>query len=142
MELEGRIWKDGRFWLVEVPSLDVMSQGHTRKEALHMIGDAIEGLVTCYFPEKSQDFKVIVHDDKKEIFGISTSNNSLMLAFSLRRQREMSKSTVRDVSARLGSTSPNAYARYEKGRIRISLDQYERLLQAVNPQQQFRLRVV
>ena len=65
-----------------------------------------------------------------------------MLAFSLRRQREISKSTVREVAARLGSNSPNAYARYEKGRARISLDQYERLLHAVNPQQNFHLRVV
>lgn len=142
MELEGKIWKDGRFWLVEVPSLDIMTQGFSRKEALFMVEDAIQGLIACYFPEESKEFKITIQDDKTGVFGVSTNNNSLMLAFSLRRQREISKSTVREVSERLGSTSPNAYARYEKGRIRISLDQYERLLQAVNPYQQFRLRVI
>lgn len=142
MELEGRLWKSGKFWLIEVPAVDVMSQGFSREEALKMIADAIEGLVTCYFPDQAKDFRVIVQEYKKGIIGVSTSNNSLMLAFSLRRQREMSKSTVREVSERLGSNSPNAYARYEKGRTRISLDQYERLLQAVNPQQNFHLRVV
>lgn len=142
MELEGKIWKSGKFWLVEVSSVNVMTQGHSREEALKMIADAIEGLVTCYFPEESKDFKVVVQDYKKGIIGVSTTNNSVMLAFSLRRQREMSKSTVREVAERLGSNYPNAYARYEKGKTHVSLDQYERLLQAVNPQQNFHLRVV
>lgn len=142
MELEGKIWKSGKFWLVEVPVVEVMTQGYTREEALKMISNAIEGLVGCYFPDESKDFQVIIQEYKKGIIGVSTSNNSLMLAFSLKRQREISKSTVREVSERLGSSSPNAYARYEKGRTRISLDQYERLLQAVNPKQNFHLRVV
>lgn len=141
MELEGKIWKSGRFWLVEVPAVEVMTQGRSRKEALEMIKDAIEGLVECCFPNDKKDFKIIVHDYKKGIIGISSSNNSLMLAFSLRRQRELSKSTVREVSERLGSNSPHAYAKYEKGRVRISLDQYERLLQAVNPSRPLRLKI-
>jgi predicted RNase H-like HicB family nuclease len=141
MELEGKLWKSGKFWLVEVPAIDVMTQGHSREEALKMIADAIEGLVDCYFPNQSKGFQVTVQEYKKGIIGVSTSNNSLMLAFSLRRQREASKSTIREVSERLGSNSPNAYARYEKGRVRISLDQYERLLQAVNPNKPTRLKI-
>lgn len=142
MELEGKLWKSGKFWLIEVPSLEVMTQGYSRKEALKMIKDAIEGLMECYFPNESKGFQVIVQEYEKGVIGVSASNNSLMLAFSLRRQRETSKSTVREVSERLGSNSPNAYARYERGRTRISLDQYERLLHAVNPKQNFHLRVV
>lgn len=142
MELEGKIWKSGKFWLVEVPAIQVMTQGHSREEAIMMLVDAVEGLIDCYFPSESKGFNVDVLEYKRGVIGVSTSNNSLMLAFSLRRQREVSKSTVREVSERLGSNSPNAYARYEKGRARISLDQYERLLQAVNPQQNFHLRVV
>jgi hypothetical protein len=142
MELEGKIWKSGKFWLVEVPAVEVMTQGLSREEALKMIANAIEGLMSCYFPNEVENFKITIKDYKKGIFGVSSSNNSLMLAFSLRRQREVSKSSVREVSERLGSSSPNAYARYEKGRARISLDQYERLLQAVNPKQNLHLRVV
>src|SRR5262245_1793929 len=110
MELEGKIWKSGKFWLVEVPAVEVMTQGRSRKEAIKMIADAIEGLMSCYFPNDAKDFKVIVQDYKKEIIGVSSSNNSLMLAFSLRRQREISQSTIREVAERLGSNSPNAYA--------------------------------
>ncbi len=143
MELEGKIWKDGKFWLVEVTALDVCTQGYTRKEALRMIADAIEVLVDGYFPEeKVKNFKIHVQDYKKDVIGITSSDNSLMLAFSLIRQREMSKSTVRDVAERLGSKSPNAYAQYERGKMRITLDQYERLLRAVNPDKPLRLRVI
>lgn len=142
MELEGKVWKSGKFWLIEVPALGVMTQGRSRKEALKMISDAIEGLVECCFPNESQNFQVDVQEYKNGVIGVSSLNNSLMLAFSLRRQREASKSSVREVSERLGSNSPNAYAKYEKGRARVSLDQYERLLQAVNPKQKFHLRVV
>jgi hypothetical protein len=84
MELEGRIWKSGKFWLVEVPAVDVMTQGTSRKNALHMIGDAVEGLLDCYFPHE-QDLVVTVQDYKNGIIGISSSNNTIMLAFSLRR---------------------------------------------------------
>ena len=79
---------------------------------------------------------------KKNIFGVKASNNNLMLSFSLIRQRELSKSTVREVAERLGSKSPNAYAQYERGKMRITLDQYERLLQAANPERPLILRVV
>jgi transcriptional regulator with XRE-family HTH domain len=65
----------------------------------------------------------------------------LKIIFKSKRIKK-SGSTVREASERLGSKSPNLYAQYEKGKTRISLDPYERLLQAVNPQQNFQLRVV
>jgi predicted RNase H-like HicB family nuclease len=53
MKLTGKLFKDGKFWLIEVPILDVMTQGHTRKEAFEMIADAIETLVD------KENFKII-----------------------------------------------------------------------------------
>ncbi len=47
MELQGKVWKDGKFWLVEIPSLDVMTQGKSKKDALRMIEDAVAGLIEC-----------------------------------------------------------------------------------------------
>jgi predicted RNase H-like HicB family nuclease len=143
MELEGKIWKDGKFWLVEVPAIDVCTQGRTRKEALMMIEDAITELMTEYFQANEiKDIKLEILDREKNLIGIKASNNNLMLSFSLIRQRELSKSTVREVAERLGSKSPNAYAQYERGKMRITLDQYERLLQAANPERPPILRVV
>lgn len=142
MELLGKIWKDGKFWLVEVPVIDVCTQGHTRKEALMMIEDAIIELLKSYFQlDELNNFKLEVVDHKKSTIGIKASNNNIMLSFSLIRQREMSKSTVREVAERLGSKSPNSYAQYERGKMRMTLDQYERLLEAVNPRSPPTLRV-
>lgn len=130
-------------WLVEVPALDVMTQANSKEEALFMIKDAVMELVLSYFKnDVSKDFDIKVNDYKKGVIGITTTDNSLMLALSLRRQREKSGLTIREAAERLGSKSPNAYAQYEKGRIRISLDKYESLLQAVNPSQNSRLRIV
>lgn len=141
MELEGKVWKNKKHWLVKVPSLNVMTQGETREEALFMIKDAIIEYMKYYFESDIEGFELTVNDYKKSVIGITANNNKLLLALSLRKQREKSGSTVREASKRLGSKSPNSYAQYEKGKTRISLDQYERLLQAVNPEQNFYLRV-
>lgn len=142
MELEGKIWKSKQFWLVEIPAIDAMTQGRTRKEALEMVKDLIKEMLINYFPEEINDnLEINVLDDKARLIGITSNNNSLLLALSLRRQREKSGSTIREVSKRLGSTSPNAYGQYEKGRARISLEYYERLLNAANPNRQAHLRI-
>ncbi|HEY4831382.1 MAG TPA: type II toxin-antitoxin system HicB family antitoxin [Waddliaceae bacterium] len=142
MELEGKVWKDGKFWLVEVPSLNVMTQGKTRKEALFMIEDAITGLINCYFKEEAREMLEIHINDYKDVIGLTSTNTRFLMAFSLKRQREISGSTIQEVAERLGSKSPNSYAQYEKGKIRISLDKYEQLLEAVNPIHHPMLRIV
>ncbi len=143
MEMEGKVWRDGKFWLVEVPTLDAMTQGRTRKEALGMIKDLVLEMARCYFnSDIKKGFTVTVTDYKKDVIGISSNDNKLLLALSLRKQREKSGSTVREAAERLGSKSPNAYAQYEKGRTRISLDKYEQLLHAANPFKHSLLRIV
>lgn len=142
MELEGKIWKHKKHWLVEVPSLNIMTQGDTRKEALFMIQDAIMEYMKYYFESEIEEFELNIIDHEKSVIGITASNNKLLLALSLRKQREQSGSTVREVSERLGSKSPNSYAQYEKGRTRVSLDQYEKLLHAANPYKNLSLRLI
>jgi Helix-turn-helix len=142
MEMEGKIWKDGKYWLVEVPALDAMTQGKTRKEALAMAEDLVFEMARSYFGDEiGKAFSITVIDYKKNIVGITASDNRLFLALSLRRQREKSGSTVREASERLGSKSPNAYAQYERGKTSISVDKYEELLIAANPSEKLRLRI-
>ena len=115
MELEGKIWKSKQFWLVEVSSLNAMTQGRTREEALEMAKHLIKEMLINYFPDEvNNKLKINVVPYKGRLIGITTNNNSLILALSLRRQREKSGSIVRKVSERMGSKSPNAYAQYEK----------------------------
>ena len=104
--MEGKIWKDGKFWLVEVPALDAMTQGKTRKEALVMVSNLVLEMTRNYFKnEVSKDFAITIVDYKKEVIGVMTNDNRLFLALLLRRQREKSGSTVREASERLGSKS-------------------------------------
>jgi hypothetical protein len=140
MEMEGKIWKDGKFWLVEIPALDAMTQGKTRKEALAMAEDLVFEMAKSYL-EVGKDFIVTAIDYKKDRIGITANDTRLLLALSLRRQREQSGSTVREASKRLGSKSPNAYAQYERGRTSISVDKYEELLIAANPLRKLQLRI-
>lgn len=142
MEMEGKIWKDGRFWLIEVPALDALTQGKTRKEALAMVEDLILEMIRNYFEGAiDRGFSLTVLDYKKDIIGVKASDSRPFLALSLRRQREKGGSTVREVAKRLGSKSPNAYAQYERGKTSVSIDKYEELLMAANPHEKLRLRV-
>jgi len=45
MRFPGKIYKDGKFWLAEIPILEAMTQGHTRKKALEMVADMVETMV-------------------------------------------------------------------------------------------------
>ncbi|MGI0059688.1 MAG: type II toxin-antitoxin system HicB family antitoxin [Nitrosotalea sp.] len=143
MEIEGKIFKSGKFWLIEIPSLDAMTQGKNREDALAMAEDLITEMMFSYFEDElGKDFEVNVIDYKKDVIGITTSETKLLQALCLRRQREKSGSTIKQAAQRLGSKSPNAYAQYERGTISVTLDKYEDLLQAANPFEQRKLRLV
>jgi hypothetical protein len=136
MEIFGKMWKDNKFWLIEIPLLNTMTQGKSQKDALMMAEDLIREMMISYFPNMlDESFAVTVNLHDNGVVGTTTTNNSLLYALSLKRQREISRSTVREASERLGSSSPNAYAQYEKGKKRISLEKYDRLLSAANPLQ-------
>ena len=144
MEFEGRIWKSrkDKYWLVEVPSLDVMTQGTSQEDVMFMIVDAIKELLIGYFPKESIDnLDIVVIDNKKGRIGISANDSKLLLALSLRRQRTKSGATIREVAERLGSKSTNIYAPYERGEKSFSIDGYEKLINAVNPKEHPRLRI-
>lgn len=134
MRFEGRIWKRGRFWLIEVPILDVMTQGRSRREAFSMLEDAIEALVN------RTNFSVTVHAGRGNDVEIEASDTAALIALLLRRQREKHGLSLGDVARRLSQTSRNAYARYEQGISLPTIDKLNRLLQAVAPETPLVLR--
>jgi len=136
MELEGKVWKDqeSSWWLIEISFLDVMTQGKTRKRAFEMIKDAVlELLRDAYENQIGKDFKLTVNLYEDGVIGMGATDEKLLFALGLRRQRLRSGSSIRDVSKRLKSKSPNAYARYERAQVRPSLEKYAELMQAANP---------
>jgi len=134
MRFEGRLQKDGRFWLAEIPLLNAMTQGRTRKEALEMAADWLVTMVD------RPGFRAEVHPRGKFEFEVSGSSAAAMTALLLRRQREASGSSLSDVAKRLGVTSRNAYARYERGEAVPTMEKLDLLLKAAAPGGDFVIR--
>ena len=134
MRFEGTVVRDGRFWLAEIPLLDAMTQGRTRAEALEMIVDWLETMVN------RPRFRAEVHQVEKNLFEIGGSDVAAMTALLLRRRRELSGASLRDVASRLGSSSRNAYARYERGDAVPTVDKLDALLKASSPGHDFVIR--
>jgi transcriptional regulator with XRE-family HTH domain len=63
------------------------------------------------------------------------------MALALRQQREAQHLTARQAAANLGQTSPNAYARFERHKSKISLAKFSSLLAAVGVQTDVVVRV-
>ena len=65
--LSGRVYKGGRFWLAELPSLDVMTQGRTKDDAYAMVKDLLETLVNL------PGFSVHVDPDEEDGFEVASN---------------------------------------------------------------------
>ena len=126
MRFQGKIHKDGKWWLTEVPIFAAMTQGRTRKEALAMIVDWFETLIT------RPEFSVTVHEGKRGEFEISASDTKAMVCILLQRQRQLSGLSLAGAAERLGAKSRNAYARYEQGASAPTIEKLDQLLQAVS----------
>ena len=108
MRFHGSVYRDGRFWLAEIPILDTMTQAHTRNEALAMVEDLLVTLAN------RPGFTVDVHAGKNDQFEISSPDTRTMTSLLLRRQRERSGLSLAELADRLGAKSRNTYARYER----------------------------
>ena len=72
MRFEGKVFRDGRYWLAEIPSLDALTQGRTRRDALSMIGDWLETMVN------RDGFHAEVHSRGAGEFEVSGSDAGAM----------------------------------------------------------------
>lgn len=131
MRLAGRVFKCGKYWVIEVPILDLVTQGRTKKEAFEMIADAIESLVN------KEGFKIDVFPGKKSYFEVGSSDVAVLAAFLLRRHRIKHGLTLLDVKKRLGAKSHNTYARYEQGKSVPTIEKFNQLMSAVSPKKDF-----
>ena len=134
MRVEGRITRSGSWWALEVPLLDIYTQGRTRREAFEMLEDAAQLLAN------HDGFGLEFHGRSGERFEVSGVDEASFYAFVLKRQRQARGLSLRDVSERLGAKSRNAYARYEQGQAVPTIHKLAELLKAVNPNVELVLR--
>ncbi|MCY3838407.1 MAG: helix-turn-helix domain-containing protein [Gammaproteobacteria bacterium] len=126
MRLIGNVYEDGKFWLAEVPLLDAMTQGRTKREALEMAKDLVESLAN------RPGFSAVVHPGKGGDFEVSSTDVRGMIGLVLRRQRERSGLSLAQAAQRLGVKSRNAYARYEHGTSVPTVEKLGQLIKAVS----------
>ena len=129
MRFEGRIKKDGRYWVVEIPAFDAVTQGRTKREAFAMAEDLIETMADA------KGFQVTAYPLGRETFEIEANRVGTVIALVLRRQRERHGLTLNEAAERLGQRSRNAYARYEQGKAMPSIEKLDQLLKAIAPDQ-------
>lgn len=134
MRFEGKLVRDGKWWLAEIPLLDAMTQGKTRKEAFLMIGDWLEAMID------RKGFQATVFPRGRDEFEVAGSDAAAMTALLLRRRREASGQSLRDVASRLGASSRNSYARYERGEAVPTVEKLDELLKATTPGGDFVIR--
>lgn len=136
MLIEGRIIRDGRCYLAEIPLLEGITQGRTRKAALTMAAD----WVTTLAP--SGDVVVSARALKGDRFVLECDPPEAMVALALRRRREAAGLSLAEVAQRIGAKSRNAYARYEQGTALPTITKLAELFHAVDPQRDLTLTVV
>ena len=128
MRFSGKIYKDGTFWLAEIPILDLMTQGRTKREAYEMVADMLDTMVN------QKDFEITVFKGKKDTFEVGSSDAKYFVRLLLQRKRELSGLSLSQVASRLGMSSRNTYARYEQGKSVPSVEKLNDLLRAVCPE--------
>lgn len=122
MVLQGRVWKEDKNWLIEIPLLDLMTQGESRGDALFMISDAIKELSGSNFKPKIRGV------DHHGYFYLQCEDPDELLPFVLKRIRESEGISLREAAKRLKLSSHNAYARYENGEVKIPIGRFEKYL--------------
>ena len=128
VKFEGKLLKDGRYWAVCVPALDVYTQGKSKKDALAMIKEAVELTVD------RKGFFVRVNPLPKNQFVLrakEADDDKYLIALMLKNQRAKYGLSLQDVADRLG-VSKNAYAQYEQARAIPSITKVEEFIHAMS----------
>jgi len=99
-----------------------------------MVGDWLETMVD------RKEFRATVYPRGTGEFEVAGSDAAAMIALLLRRRREASGASLRDLASRLGSSSRNAYARYERGDAVPTVEKLDALLKATSPSGDFVIR--
>jgi len=126
MRFSGKVYREGSFWLAEVPVFEAMTQGRTRREAVEMIEDWFVTMVN------QPGFTATARLRGRAEFEVSGSDLRSMISLLLQRQRQRSGLSLAEVAQRLGAKSRNAYARYERGESLPTVEKLDQLLHAVS----------
>lgn len=129
MKIVGKAWKaeDNKWWLAEIPALDLMVQAAKKKEIPEMVKDAVELLVD------DPKFSITVTMIDGFVF-VDANDTKKLISLILKRQRQKKQLKLEEVATHLHARSINEYAQYEQGRHLPSFEKFEQLLRAIDPE--------
>jgi len=131
VRFRGRLYRSGRHWTIEVPVLNVSVRSPTKKDAHNLLVETIQALWD------GEEFSLTIYSGHGDSFEIGSENVAALSSLLLRGQRGKGGLSLTEVAKRLGGTSPNTYARYERGSTTPSVQKFFRLLEAVAPDRYF-----
>lgn len=115
LRIKGRIWKEGKFWAVECPTLHAHTQGTSREDGLAMMKDwlltmldAVKGLkVDVELVNKKQD-------DGSYVFDIVVQSHvNAVVALVILRNRQFSGITMEKMAKNMGKASKSSVKNLE-----------------------------
>lgn len=122
---------------MEVPALDVMTQGKSKKDAYFMIKDAVELLID----HKGFEVDVTPLSGNKFLLRAKKADDDKhLIAFLLKQQRAKYGLSTAEVAERLGITK-HAYAQYEQARSLPSLTKIEEFIYAMSKHAHFTVNI-
>ena len=129
MKIEGRLEKKPgeRVWGVSIPEIGIFTQGKSKSDAYKMAKEAIELVVEL------NDFEVSIEPSSNNNFFIVPNNIGPILSMILRQKRIDNGLSIRDIANRMGQSSPNSYGRYESGKSIPTIEKFDELLTAIDP---------
>ena len=123
--------------MIEVPDLDLMTQGHTKDEAYDMLADLLKTATD------HAGFKPDIARHSNNTFllrGRDEQSERDLIALLLKRQRARAGLSLSDMARLLKVSSKNAYARYEHGDSVPSPIMMERMLRVMGLSLEWRVR--
>lgn len=118
--------KEGeKYHTVVIHELGIFTQGKDMKDCLRMAKDALESLLEITDVEVKQF--------GKSSFTVSAADLKPLMGRFLETLRENAGLSIREVSARLGKSSPNFYAQYEQGKSLPSVEMLSSFVKAMSP---------
>ncbi|HEY8279369.1 MAG TPA: helix-turn-helix transcriptional regulator [Bdellovibrionota bacterium] len=126
MRIEGKVWKDGKFWVAALPVLEFSTQALKASEVEMMMVDAVrtamdDSRLQVKFLKASQDVWVLEFEEAKDF-----------VVFFLKQLRLQQGLSIEEVARRLGFRSRASYFQYEVGRREPSIGQFESIVKAMS----------
>jgi predicted RNase H-like HicB family nuclease/DNA-binding XRE family transcriptional regulator len=115
-----------KYHSVAISDLGIYTQGKDLDDCLAMAKDALESLF-------GEAIEVSVEAYGKGKITVTARDLKPLIGRFLEVLREKRELSIREVTNRLGKSSPNYYAQYEKGRVLPSLTVMTEIVKAMSP---------